>query len=63
MELENKDEAFNWLEKAFEMRDSGITYIKVYPGLEKFREDSRFDDLLRRMNLEGESVCCENLQP
>ncbi len=51
MELQENDEAFKWLEKAFEMRDCFISYLKVYPGLEQFRSDSRFTNILTRMNL------------
>jgi TolB-like protein/Tfp pilus assembly protein PilF len=55
MELGENDEAFKWFEKAYEMRDSSFTYIKVYPGLERFRSDSRFANLLSRMNLNNNS--------
>jgi TolB-like protein/Tfp pilus assembly protein PilF len=51
MELQDNDEAFKWFEKAFEMRDSSISYLKIYPGLERIRHDSRFENILSRMNL------------
>ena len=46
------DEAFAWLERAYEQRDPEITYIKV-PNrrFEPLRHDPRFQDLLCRMGL------------
>jgi hypothetical protein len=46
------DEAFAWLEKAYEERDPELTYMKV-PNrrFEPLRHDPRFQDLLRRMGL------------
>jgi TolB-like protein/Flp pilus assembly protein TadD/predicted Ser/Thr protein kinase len=49
-ELGEKDLAFKWLNKAYEFRDIGMTYLKVDPTLDKIRSDPRFQDLLRRMN-------------
>ena len=48
--LGEKDEAFEWLEKAYEERDQGMLYLKVDPTLDPLRSDPRFQDLLRRMN-------------
>ena len=46
------DEAFAWLEKAYEERDPELTYMKV-PNrrFEPLRHDPRFQDLLHRMGL------------
>jgi TolB-like protein/DNA-binding winged helix-turn-helix (wHTH) protein/Flp pilus assembly protein TadD len=46
------DEAFAWLEKAYEERDPQLTYLKV-PGrrFEPLRHDPRFKKLLLRMGL------------
>ncbi len=49
--LGEKDEAFEWLEKAFEEREN-IGDLKVHPEWDPLRDDPRFQDLLRRMNLE-----------
>ncbi len=49
--LGEKDEAFEWLEKAFEER-ADIRGLKVSPDVDPLRDDPRFTDLLRRMNLE-----------
>ncbi len=48
--LDEEDRAFVWLEKACEVRDRGLLYVKVDPPLDPLRSDPRFQDLLRRMN-------------
>jgi len=48
--LGEKDEAFEWLEKAFEEGGS-MGALKVDPRYDPLRDDPRFQDLLRRMNL------------
>jgi TolB-like protein/Tfp pilus assembly protein PilF len=46
------DEAFAWLDKAYEERDPELTYIKVPTRrFEPLRHDPRYQDMLRRMNL------------
>ena len=49
--LGEKDQAIAWLEKAYEDRSSYMVYLKVEPMLDSLRSDSRFADLLRRMEL------------
>ena len=49
--LDNKEEAFKWLEKAFEERSDRLTRLKVDPTFDKLRSDSRFTDLLHRVGL------------
>jgi DNA-binding winged helix-turn-helix (wHTH) protein/tetratricopeptide (TPR) repeat protein len=49
--LKNRDEAFVWLEKAFEERQPYLTHLKVEPVFANLRGDPRFDDLLRRIGL------------
>jgi TolB-like protein/Tfp pilus assembly protein PilF len=46
------NEAFAWLEKAYEERDPQLTYLKV-PGrrFEPLRHDPRFQELVRRIGL------------
>ena len=49
--LGDKEQAFAWLEKAFEGRDEGLTRLKLDPRYESLRADPRYADLLRRINL------------
>ena len=49
--LGEKDQAFEWLEKAFEDRNDWLTHLKVNPQLDSLRSDPRFQDLLRRVGL------------
>ena len=46
------DRAVEWLERGFEVRDPNMPYIGVIPVFDSLRDDPRFQDLLRRMNLE-----------
>jgi TolB-like protein/Tfp pilus assembly protein PilF len=48
----NKDQAFAWLDKAYDERASALPFLKTNPSLAKLRSDPRFNDLLRRMSLE-----------
>jgi tetratricopeptide (TPR) repeat protein len=50
-QLGEKDQAFQWLENAYEERVLGGT-AKEDPYWDPLRDDPRFQDLLRRMNLE-----------
>jgi serine/threonine-protein kinase len=50
-QLGEKEQAFEWLEKAYIERE-GLVYLKVDPVFDPLRDDPRFKDLLRRMNLE-----------
>lgn len=49
--LGNKETAFLWLERAYQQHDSYLPRLKVEPGLDSLRSDSRFADLLQRMKL------------
>ena len=49
-QLDDKEQAFAWLEKAYEKHDGRIYRLKVEPLLDPLRNDPRFGDLLRRMN-------------
>ena len=48
--LGEKDQAFEWLEKSFQARTALLLTI-INPLLAPLRDDPRFHDLLRRMNL------------
>jgi DNA-binding winged helix-turn-helix (wHTH) protein/TolB-like protein/Tfp pilus assembly protein PilF len=47
--LGDKDQAFAWLEKAYEARSWYMTWLKVAPFLDLLRSDRRFDELQRRV--------------
>jgi len=49
--LGEKDQAFNWLEKAYGEHSSRLPQLKMDPRFDTLRADPRFDDLLRRMGL------------
>ena len=50
-QLGDKDNAFLWLERAYENRDFFLTLIKVDPQMDLLRSDPRFQDLLTRIAL------------
>jgi len=50
--LGEMDQAFKWLEQEHDIREGDIWGLKVYPWYDPLRDDPRFQDLLRRMNLE-----------
>jgi TolB-like protein/Tfp pilus assembly protein PilF/predicted Ser/Thr protein kinase len=45
------DEALEWLEKAYQAHDQNMPYLSVDPIFDILRDDPRYQDLLRRMNL------------
>jgi tetratricopeptide (TPR) repeat protein len=48
--LGEKDQALEWLEKAYAVRDQGLVFLKIDPILDPLRSDPRFERILRRMN-------------
>jgi TolB-like protein/Tfp pilus assembly protein PilF len=48
--LGEKDQAFSYLEKAFQEPDYALNMLQVEPGFDPLRSDPRFQDLVRRMN-------------
>jgi DNA-binding winged helix-turn-helix (wHTH) protein/TolB-like protein/Tfp pilus assembly protein PilF len=50
-ELGDKDQAFAWLNRAYEERTSLMIFLKVVPFFESLHSDPRFADLLRRIGL------------
>lgn len=49
--LGDKEQAFVWLEKAYEEGSNFVAYLKVFPLLDPIRSDRRFEDLVRRIGL------------
>ena len=49
--LGQRDQAFSWLEKAYDGRVPRLSGVRVDPRLVSLHADPRFADLLRRMNL------------
>ena len=45
------DEAFEWLDRAYAQRDSGLIGTKVDPLLKSLHEDPRYAALLKKLNL------------
>jgi TolB-like protein/Flp pilus assembly protein TadD len=51
LELGDNDEAFAWLERAYQEQSNVLIYIKVFPPYDSLRGDPRFQDLVRRVGL------------
>lgn len=47
--LGDKDQAFAWLEKAYQDRDPQLSFLRVWPEYDPLRSEPRFRDLVRRM--------------
>jgi len=47
------DEAFRWLEKAYDMRSAQLLHIPYSPHFESLRSDPRFGALMRRIGIPG----------
>jgi len=48
--LNNKDAAFEWLERTYDEKEAYIGLLKVEPMFDNLRSDPRFQDLVDRMN-------------
>jgi hypothetical protein len=45
------DQAFQWLDKAYEERDDRLIYLQAEPMADPLRKDPRFTALMKRMGL------------
>jgi TolB-like protein/Tfp pilus assembly protein PilF len=52
--LQDKDEAFAWLQRAFDQRSLWLGYLNVEPQLDPLRSDPRFQELLGRIGLRNQ---------
>ena len=50
-ELNEKEQAFQWLEKSYQAHEGYVTILKIDPFLDNLRVDARFADLMRRVGL------------
>ncbi len=54
--LGDSDLAFTWLSKAFDERSGFLVYIKCDHRFDALRSDPRFLELLRKMNVPGDTI-------
>jgi tetratricopeptide (TPR) repeat protein len=50
--LGEKDQAFAWLEKAFQDRDELLGFMRFYFTMDPLRSDARYAALMQRLGLE-----------
>ncbi len=50
--LDEKDQAFEWLDKAYEERSPMLVYLRNYPSFDNLRSDPRFKALLKKIGLD-----------
>jgi TolB-like protein/Tfp pilus assembly protein PilF len=49
--LGKTEDAFIWLEQAFTDRDGWLVFLNAFPSFESLRDEPRFEEILRRLNL------------
>ena len=50
--LDDKEQAFHWLEEAFKEQSNILQFLKTHPYFDPIRGDPRFSDLVHRVGLE-----------
>jgi hypothetical protein len=58
--LDQREQAFRSLEKAFAARDLQLQFLGVDPAFDSLRGDPRFSDLMRRVGLPPASAQSRN---
>lgn len=51
MGLGEDEKALDWFERAVDERADWIVWINLFPGIDRYRSNPRFQEILRRMNL------------
>jgi serine/threonine-protein kinase len=51
-----RDQAFEWLERAYELRDPGITWVKADTVLRNLHQDPRWPAFLRKLGLADDQL-------
>lgn len=51
--LDDREQAFIWLEQAFKERSNILQFLKVHPFFDPVRDEPRFRDLLHRVGLDA----------
>jgi len=49
--LKRTDDAFRWLQRAYQERSTNLLFVKFDPNMENLRDDPRYGDLVRRIGL------------
>jgi len=49
--LDDKNSAFQWLEKAYIEHNSFVSSVKIFPALDPLRTDPRYNEFVRRVGL------------
>ena len=50
--LGDRDSTFYWLNKAYDLRDSNLPWIRLMPLFDDIRSDPRYVALMKKMGLE-----------
>ena len=50
--MENREQAFAWLEQAYQEQSNILQFLRVHPYFDPLRDDPRFKDLLHRIGLD-----------
>lgn len=49
--LDDREEAFSWLDKAYAEHDEWMVYLNIYPEFDALHSDPRFEAIVRRLRL------------